>query len=332
MTTVNERTVETKTTDRTGEILTLLRNPQVDFNRQSEKYWGCIFIPQEDGRFTVIAPSAYYAAIIRNVVASPKEQFFSFFDNCWQKDSSFPLSAEKILGAEESERKKRTGACFLHPATVINWLGQFEKPILQKSRIIVSPGELGKRDIALAFHQEGADKVSYIKNVGKFVVSKDSAIPQEFIKPGQTYKCQVLQKEGDDIIVNVLEVYGRVRFGLKFSPNCFDPADMQHHIRLEGLVSKDTAKFGIFPHNSIIATNAIESQIKNWFPIPTHIDASMFATLTRLFVLQNSSLIGIEFGDNPNSPIIMRSVTGPNELNISIVLATLNPDFGMQVR
>ena len=34
MTTVNERNVETKATDRadrTGEILTLLRNPQVDF-------------------------------------------------------------------------------------------------------------------------------------------------------------------------------------------------------------------------------------------------------------------------------------------------------------
>lgn len=328
----NERIAETKAADRTGEILTFLRSPQVDFNRQSEKYWGLVFVPQENGKFTVIAPSAYYAVIIRNVDAQPREKYFSFFSNSWEKDSGFPISEERILDCEKKEMERRTGAIFLHPATVINWLGQFEKPVLQKSRIIVSPGVLEKEDICLSFHQTSNGKESTIKNVADFIVDRNSTIPEEFIRVGNTYKCRLTGKQDGKVTVNVLEPYGRVRLGLKFSARCFDPKDMQEHIRLHGLINSDTAKFGIFPHNSIIATNAIESNIKNWAPIPTHIDASMFASITRLFAMQKSSLMSIMFGDNPNVPIIMRSVAGPEELNISVTLATLNPEYGMQVR
>ena len=317
-------------TDRTGDILSLLRTPSVDFNRQSEKYWGCSFEKSGENTFNVIAASRYYIVKINNIECSPRERYFDFFDNTWKSSNEHPYSFKELCDVVEKLRTRGDGAVVVSINNMVNWLGQFPKKILESSRIITSPGLLNEDQIVLKFYDEDGKKRSTIDKIGTFEVIDESDIPPQFIKPGQTYKCKVVSIE-DKIKVVALEPFGKARFGIKFSKRAFDPQDMESYNRLEKLVTPDSLEYGVNPANVMFATNAIESPQQDWFVKPTHLNTQMFYCLLKCLLLGTSKLAHIQFVDNPNAPIYMHTTTDkPNGCWVEAVMATKNPFFGLQ--
>ena len=334
--------VVTNTTDKTGEVLQLLRSPCVDFNRQSEKYWGCLFLPQQNGKTTILAASQYYIMMAENIECSPKGIYFDFFDNCWKDENPLPYSPEELIKCVEmnfvppkdGDGKVIPFGSIIFPVNnLVNWLGEFPKPVIDKSRLIIASTEREKEEVVLKFHQGEHGRQSIMPNIGTFIIDKNSLIPEELIKVGQTYKCTLVGKDNDKILVNVLEPYGRVNIGIKFSFKAFDPKYMKDWNALKNLCGEESARAGIFPHNQIIATNAIESEFENWLPIPTHLNTGMIYAAAKFMLLSPNKLMRFQVSNVPNSHVPMESLPlGPNEPRIRIIQTSMNQSYGMQLR
>lgn len=341
-----EETTAKVVVDKTGEVLNLLRSPCVDFNRQSEKFWGCLFVPQPNGKFSVMAASQYYCFIAENIDCQPKGVWFDFYDNVWKNESQYPEAASpealrKLMASEISMERfadkkpeeKAYGNIIFARDNLINWLSEFDKTVIDRSRLIVAATQLKEDEVALRFAQSNEGKVAQVNVSSKIYVDEDSVIPEALIKPAQSYKCKVTGEKNGKIFVNVLEPYGRVSIGIKFSLKAFDPQYMEDWNNLRMLIGEESARAGIFPHNQIISTNAVESPYENWLPIPTHLNTGMVLAGAKLMLLSPNKLCSMRIMNVPNTNVYMETLdSGPDTPKVRIIHTTLNQAFGMQIR
>lgn len=341
--------VTAKVTDKTGEVLQLLRSPCVDFNRQYEKYWGCLFLPQKNGKTTVLAASQYYVMMAENIECDPKGLYFDFYDNCWKKESSLPYSPEELIKlveinsiplADKDGQVIPFGDIIFATNNLVNWLGEFAKPVIDKSRLIISSTLLSRenKEIKLTFISENGKLCARVKDI-VFAIDDESLIPEALVTVSQSYKCVICEKGGKPktadgkILVNVLEPYGRVNIGIKFSLKGFDPKYMDDWNALHNLCGEESSRAGIFPHNQIRSTNAISSEFENWLPIPTHLNTGMVYAAAKFLLLSPNKLMRFRITNKPNSNVLMESFpSGDDEPRIRIVQTTLNQSYGMQAR
>jgi hypothetical protein len=304
--------------DQLGVVLDFLMRPGVEYNMQKRKYWGVLFHQKLNAPVSAIVASAFFAIEMENVAVDPKGQFFYYVENEWGP-SPYPRPAENIL--EAFKMVTPAGHITAPLPNLLNHIGKLHEDVRKRSRIIFSPGRLDRNDVILRFVKE-ADGIIRARNPKspKAFLPVNGPFPPDFGMRGQFYKCRILGEEEDIIMVEVIDIYGKVRLGVKHSPQGFIPDSMEAINDL-----KDIAPELIYGIN--------QTMPQKWFPFPTHVDCMMLYDLLKVFSIIETKFVDISFSYDPNRPMIIRNrKESPLDPQINVVVATLNQGFGAQRR
>lgn len=299
------------------ETLDFLMRPSVELNLPQNNYWGVAVGPNN----SIVVGSGFLAIHIENIDVSEAAgfNFFSFFENKFTS-CTYPISAEEIL--DKIYSNQFIGKIIFPHTNVINRLDTFSEDQRKRSRVIVSATEKMDNELKLKFSHNGQRyewRHPAIPKVG--YIAANSLIPENFIKPGVTYRCfniDELETE-TEFYVNVVEESSKAKIGILYSPNGFIPNNMEAINRME-----------VVPRDMIVYTNAVEP-VENFGMPPVHLRASIFYEALKVLLLTDNPFAEIHFGDNPNKPVMIRSIPqNPADPIITIFQATLNPFFGAQ--
>ena len=205
---------------------------------------------------------------------------------------------------------------------IINRLTELDKHAsLKKCRVIVSPGYLERGELAIKFeYVDGRWEFKHPALPKPIRLSVDSVIKSDGIREDVIYRCAITGEGDTSINVNAIEPYGKMRLGILYSERGFVPTNMEGINRMTGII----------PPDMIICTNLVEP--KEISAPPIHLDGSMMLDLLKVFLL-SSDKVEMHLPDDPNKPVMLTNVRRSDEdLNIKVVVATLNPFFGAQRR
>jgi hypothetical protein len=272
--------------------------------------------------------SAYFAVEIENVAVEPKGQFFNYITEEWQP-SPYPIPAEKIL--KPSTDAIINGTIVVPIPNLINHLNKLTDDMKKRSRVIFSPGLMMKDDIPLRFRQENGIFTAKSPVSPKPFVPVNGPFGPDFANNGQFYRCRILNENEECIFVEVLEIFGRMRIGMKYSPNGYIPENRDAINNLADI-----------PQDMIMPINKLG--LKQNFE-PAHFDNIMFYDLVKIFTLIQTRYAEVSFGWYTPEPTAERPLTMPAPVSIlrnvresgldpqiTIVIAGLRQDFGAQRR
>jgi len=301
-----------------GTILDFMMRPGVEYNMQKRKYWGVLFHQKFNAPLSAIVASAFFAIEMENVSVNPKGQFFYYVEDDWGP-SPYPITGDEILSSFQAFSP--AGNITAPLPNLLNHIGKLNEDVRKRSRIIFSPGRIEKNDIILKF-QKYPDGVVRARNakIQKVFIPVNGPFPADFGMRNQFYKCRILEQLESEVLVEVIDIYGKVRLGIKHSPHGFVPDNMEAINDLSG-----------FPPELIYGINYTEPQ--RWLPFPTHIDCMMLYDLLKVFTIIETKFIDILFSYDPNKPIVIKNrKENPLDPQINVIVATLNQTFGAQRR
>ncbi|MDF2841796.1 MAG: hypothetical protein K0R00_222 [Herbinix sp.] len=305
-------------------VLSFLLRPAVEYNLPQKKYWGTVVKENSmlvaSGSFTIEIGNIHFDK-------KPDGEYFSFLESKFA-EFAYPLNPAQIQ-EKVSSQCSFVGKVVFPLTNIINRLSDIDKQlvpngkdsILKRCRLIVSPGFLESGDMTLKFTDNGNGWEFKHASLPKPVrLHKDSVIGPDGIRKDTVYRCEL--KDSDDLLVNVIEPYGKMRLGILYSPKGFVPVNLEEINRMSGKI----------PPDMIICSNIIEP---NPIPAPPiHLDASTMFDLLNVFLMcQNTEKIEMHLPDDPNKPVMFTNVpTSDDDLRIRVVVGTLNPFYGAQRR
>lgn len=299
-------------------VLNGLMEAGVEYNTQENSFFGVLF--QEN---SALVSSIWFIIRVENLAEKPQDEFFSYFDNAWTKNR-YPVGAETLLPIMYDPMKKHTGKIIVPLPNLINHLNKLTEKEKKLSRVIIAPDivdEASEEFLAKftfngqrhEFNYPGLDKPCY--------VAPDSKFPEQLIKGDVVYKCKAIAENNEAYFLNVISPYSKVKIGLHYSDAGFIPTDINAISRLEGM-SEDR----------IMRLNSIEPA-ETFRMCPVHLDCEMLYDLSKVFALANATYIEINVPDEPNVPVVIRNIKNhPDDLEITIMQATLDPFYGAQKR
>lgn len=305
-------------TEKLGIILDYLMRPGVEYNQQKRDYWGVRFHKKSDGTVSAIVASAFFAIEVENVDIKPEGEFFYYRENTWGP-SPYPNSADHILSVFDSNVP--AGHISVPLPNLVNHIGKLPDDTKKKSRIIFSPGKLDRNDVVLRFSANSAGRLQARNpRVAKPFEPVNDISGPGFSDRAQFYKCRIVEETEHAIMVEVIDIYGKVRIGINCSPHGFVPDDMTGLNDLIGM-----------PRDLIYGVNQTMPQA--WVPLPYHFDCMMLFDLLKVCMVIDAKMVDMFFGYEPNQPIIIRSrKESEKDPQISIAVASLNQNFGDQRR
>lgn len=298
-------------------ILDFLMRPAVEYNLPQNKYWGIAI-----GESSIMVASGFFMIEITNIKFDKKPEggFFSYFEHKFT-DFSYPLNPVQITEKVNSQCKFVGKVTF--PLTDIhNRLLDIDKQTsLKKCRIVVSQGYLESGELTLKFSNNGNGWEFRHPQLEKpIILHRDSVIKSDGIRKDVVYRCILAGESDSAILVNAIEPYGEMRMGILYSPNGFVPTNIEEINRMTGVI----------PPDMIVCSNVTEP--KKIPSPPIHLDGSMMFDLLKVFLL-SSDKVEIHLPDDPNKPVMLTNVKrGEDDLDIRVVVSTLNPFFGAQRR
>jgi hypothetical protein len=312
--------------ERLVELLEFAKSPATSHNLQRDSYCSVFFFDKGNIPCTIIASGFFMVEVegIRHPSAS-----YNYMTDRFEDVYPYPVPLNEMYDIINNTQYMGSVVFPLR-----NFINRFEalkgesaesfEMILSKSRLIMSPSFL-RRDqgeIAIIFAQENGMMTSSLPGINKkIIVAPESIIPQYQIIPGEAYRCKPVSANEEFVAVNCMAPYGKIRVGIKYSPDGYNPTDIAAINSLVGI-----------PHHLIITSNKVECVNHDMDAVPPiHLTASIVNNVIRLFGLSRSDLIKIHFGFDPNAPIRIEGI-GFSEypIKVNVVLATRNPFCGPQ--
>jgi len=317
--------------ERLQSIIDYTKDASFNFNKGNHEYPGLLFKRKETG-VSMLAISKWFIAEMENTGIEPETEFYSLHYGKWVNQHPFPWSTDYMISA--FDRFEIMGKFTLRLNNVLNHIMQLDNftecnDVKEESRIIISRYQPEENRQIISFKDIGGILQYKIDILPKpFVISNNSAIPPQYIKPDTKYVCEVIEEREDAYIVSCLEPYGIIRLGLKHSPKGFIPSDMDGINRLKGI-----------PFNLIHCTDLLEPRDIDFQPI--HLNCLMFFHLAKMFTILNTEFIDVYFGPDPGKidrvtgkkqlAIVMHNVKkSKDEPTIRIAMQSLNQDYGPQ--
>jgi hypothetical protein len=297
------------------QILDFLLRPAVEYNPPQNKYWGVSF---HEGKAYVVS-GTFCICVEGFKGVQPEGEYFSFFEGKYTK-IPYRVGINDIIKAVHGFQF--VGKTVFPVTNFINRLDALNDTDRKKSRVVFTQTFKEQGDTLLKFVRNGQRMEFRHPAIPKpFLIDmQNSAIPEQFVVPGTAYRCKVNEKE-DAVYVNVLEPYGKVRAGIIHSKAGFDPRNMEAVHKFIGV-----------PQDLMICTNVVEP-VENFKMPPIHLDATMLYDLLKVFLSSNCKHVEMHFGDDPNKHVMFRNVkANPDDLQITVYVATLNPFVGIQRR
>lgn len=305
-------------------LLDFLMRPATEYNMQDNRFFGVLFHQKSNKTISAIVASAFYVVEVENVSMSPKGEFFRYrMENekeSWHT-SPYPKSGDEIL--QQFARFYPEGSIRAPLPNLINHIGKFHDDVKKRSRIIFSPGIIERDCFALKFVKE-SDGISRarVASVKKAIVPINGPFPPHFGEKPDYYVCKKVRETESEILVDVINIYGKVKVGINHSPHGF-------------VVSReDMSSLNLLTKMDPELICCIQqTQPKGWLPHPTHFDCMMFYDLLKVFLFSGAHFIDIFFGNSPNSPVVIKNVKrNPEDIGINVIVAPLNQEFGPQRR
>ena len=295
-----------------NDLLAGLSRCGVDYNYQDMNCVGVLFWKREDGTMSAVVAAGSFTVEIRDIGFVPEGEFFNFASNAWAKNS-YPADVKKLQ--ERIDNYEFMSKITVPFTNVVNGINQLNDDMKKKSRIILSPNTLNEGDMLLKFKQEGSNMVFRHPKVNKAFIANSE------VKKDVVYKCRVISENSDAYLVEIIEEYSKVRFGMHVSPNGFIPSDIQSVNELR--TNNDRI---------ILRVNSVEVKEDEQMP-PMHYDTKLFYDLIRILGIMPTMYMEILTGNSPTSVTLIRNVrNNDKEKQINIYLGSLNPYYGAQRR
>jgi len=302
--------------NQTPQILDFLLRPAVEYNPPKNTYWGVSF---HEGKAYVV--SGLFCICVEGFKGlDPEGEFFSFFESKYIK-RPYRITMEEILGTINDFNF--VGQVTFPITNLINRLDTLDDNKKKKARVVITQTIKEEDDILVKFAFNGQQLEFKPNGIKPFRIANNSLIPGQFVKPGVSYRCKEVEEleTGDAYYMNVIEPYGKVRAGVIYSEAGFIPTNMDMIHRLIGV-----------PQESILCTNICQPEENLRMP-PIHLSAIMLYDLLKVFLVTNSKLIEMHFGDDPNKHVMFKNIKeNPDDLQVTIYVATLDPGLGIQRR
>lgn len=274
-----------------------------------------IYFDKENSVIRII--SLYFFIEIQNAdirIDVPKNApFFNIINNEWT-DVPFARPMEEYM-----ERKARSyefvGRTEYYAKNIMSIIQKEEEKTMKlKTRYVFVQGFLDEGTAILTFKSINDRLYSEIKG-RKFVVDKNSFIPEQYVIPGLTYAVSVTGTSNGCITVDVIERFGRTRSGLYVTETVFNAE------KCLPLLDKIRNV-----HEQLTECSDVLDTINNEVVMPPiHMNAMMLMDLLRIFTLNTSTKFSLHFQQNINSDIFMESIPeGDEDYKILIYASTLD--------
>lgn len=305
--------------DKIQLLLNTLVRPGVEYNIQQMAFAGVGFFKNQDGKVSGLVPSPYFVIEVEDMGIQPQADFFHYITNQW---GPYPYPVPVSLIMERLKTPKMIGSVTFPFMSLVNHLNKMDDKFKKKCRLILTPNQLFQSDLVIKFVDENGRKVFRHPALNKpCVIADNSAVPTALVTLNTLYKGAITGETDDSYIVNVISLYSKVQMGIHYSEKGFFPDNMEIVNRMVNI-----------PYNFILGTNTV-TPAQNFVMPPVHLDCSLFYDVCRIFTLANATFLELHFGENPNSPVVLRNIkNNPNDMQINILLGTLNPYYGVQRR
>ena len=305
--------------ERLDRVLDFCLRPAVEYNLPQTKLWGALV-----DKNALMVASGHFLIDIRNLdLGNIEPGYFNYFESKFG-ELTYPIHPNQILEQVAVHDDFYAKASF----PVTNFVRRLRSldaaNKLQKCRVVFTPGKIGKEDTLMRFVPEGSQMVFRHPKLEKPFVAGGEHIVGNMILPGQSYRTRITKEGVSAYEVDVLEPYGKIKAGILFSANGFIPnpeeKELIDHVAPE-----------IYPPDMVITTNDAEFRGDAGSMRSVHLDAYMLYDLLKVFLLATDTC-EILLPANPNEPVRICGTGGHNGPDITITVATLNPQKVGQMR
>lgn len=265
------------------------------------------------------AISPFYILTVENVdIDLPIEEPNIYYNVMFQKWQPCPTDKEKT---EAKIKEIFTGMDFIgktlfYANNILNLMDiKREYVDSEQTRYVFVNGFLPSEDCApMTFNIVNGVPERVMKNGIKFIVSENSEIPREYVKSGDTYAVRPVGKEGNNIVVDVLCRFGRMRSGLVVSTRPYTSDKLALVNKLE-IVHPELTE----------CTNDLS--LKPGFSAmpPIHFGGKLLYDVLKVFTLAKSSKVELHFQEGISTLTLLTNVEqDKDDVKITCILAPLD--------
>lgn len=298
-----------------GKVLEACLRLASEFQKVNHNAARGILFDKTNGKIQII--SVFFYAEISDVKIEldipAGKPFFNTMFNEWI-EPPFPKPIDGDVKAM-IDSCKFVGMTQYYGSNIINIISRDIEAVMDlKARYVFSHGYLPENTAAVKFRDEDGKPVFRLANSSKkFVIAKDSVIPESNVVPGITYACRPRQS-GDVVELDVLKKFGKTSSGMFVSDVYYDSSCLPM-LNDGSIIHPDLAECSnIF--------EACDDEIK--MP-PIHVSAVLLYDALKLMLLNKSSKFNLHFQEKINTFIRLESVkTCDTDADINIYLAPLD--------
>lgn len=280
---------------------------------KSARYDTCgLAFDKERGTIRII--SLYFYVEISNLkieIDVPADKpFYNVVTKSW---TSIPyMKPIEYYVNKKQETYKFIGKTEYYANNILNIIGKEKEKVLDlRARYIFVQGFLPEGGAAITFSEQDGKPVFALKGVDKkFLIARNSIIPEEYVKPGVTYAC-LLEDRGDCFEINVVSKFGKSRSGMYVSEVMYDAKCLPRLNSLEII------------HPELTECSNVLDKPEDISMPPIHVGAMILYDLLKLFIVCKSSKFNLHFQKEINADIWMESIPVDNEdPKVSVFLST----------